>query len=255
MTSMDIIKELTDELAIKYFYANLKEQQMQPEYSNLEFEKRVQLLLEAEIYERKNKRIKRLQSDAKLPDKSASIENINFSVANRTLDKSLILELASLKFVENANNIIVTGLTGTGKSYIAQALANKAMQKGYSAFYIRVPRLMQYLGSIRGDEEYLKYLQKLSRYKLLILDDFGVSPLKANESRDLLEIIEDRSKISSTIITSQLAIKEWHSYIHSPTVADAILDRIVHNSYKIEIVSDDSMRKINSKLKNQTKKE
>ena len=255
MTQMDIIRELTDELAIKYFYANLKEQQMQPEYSNLEFEKRVQLLLEAEIYERKNKKIKRLQSDAKLPDKSASIENINFSVANRTLDKSIILELASLKFVENANNIIFTGLTGTGKSYIAQALANKAMQKGYSAFYIRVPRLMQYLGSIRGDEEYLKYLQKLSRYKILILDDFGVSPLKANESRDLLEIIEDRSKISSTIITSQLAIKEWHSYIHSPTVADAILDRIVHNSYKIEIVSDDSMRKINSKLKNETKKD
>jgi len=116
-------------------------------------------------------------------------------------------------------------------------LANKAIQKGYSAFYIRVPRLMQYLGSIRGDDEYLKYLQKLSKYRLLILDDFGVTPLKANESRDLLEIIEDRVN-SSTIITSQLAIKEWHSYIHSPTVADAILDRIVHNSYKIEIVSD-----------------
>ena len=128
------------------------------------------------------------------------------------------------------------------------------MQKGYSAFYIRVPRLMQYLGSIRDDEEYLKYLQKLSRYKLLILDDFGVSPLKANESRDLLEIIEDRSKISSTIITSQLEIKEWHSYIHSPTVADAILDRVVHNSYKIEITSDDSMRKISSNLKNESKK-
>ena len=113
---------------------------------------------------------------------------------------------------------------------------------------------MQYLGSIRGDDEYLKYLQKLSKYRLLILDDFGVTPLKANESRDLLEIIEDRVN-SSTIITSQLAIKEWHSYIHSPTVADAILDRIVHNSYKIEIVSDDSMRKINSKLKKQTKKD
>lgn len=244
MTTMDIIKDLTDELAIKHFYTHLKEQQMQPEYSNLEFEKRIQLLLEAESFERKNKKIKRLQSDAKLPDKSACIENINFSIANRILDKSLILELASLKFIENANNIIFTGLTGTGKSYIAQALANKAMQKGYSAFYIRVPRLMQYLGSIRGDEEYLKYLQKLSRFKLLILDDFGVSPLKANESRDLLEIIEDRSKISSTIITSQLAIKEWHSYIHSPTVADAILDRVVHNSYKIEITSDESMRKL-----------
>ncbi len=253
MATIDIIKELTDELGIKNFYIHLKEQQMQPEYSNLEFEKRIQLLLEAEAYERKNKRIKRLQSDSKIPDKSASIENIDFSIANRTLPKSLILELASIKFIENGNNIIFTGLTGTGKSYIAQAIANKAMQKGHSVFYIRVPRLMQYLGSIRGDEEYLKYLQKLSRFKLLILDDFGVSPLKANESRDLLEIIEERVDIGSTIITSQLAIKEWHSYIHSPTVADAILDRIVHNSYKIEITSEESMRKLKSKIKKETK--
>ncbi|MCI0501019.1 MAG: ATP-binding protein, partial [Epsilonproteobacteria bacterium] len=131
MATIDIIKELTDELGIKNFYIHLKEQQMQPEYSNLEFEKRIQLLLEAEVYERKNKRIKRLQSDSKIPDKSASIENIDFSIANRTLPKSLILELASIKFIEHGNNIIFTGLTGTGKSYIAQAIANKAMQKGH----------------------------------------------------------------------------------------------------------------------------
>ena len=111
MTTMDIIKELTDELAIKNVYQSLKEQQMQPEYSNLEFEKRVQLLLEAESLERKNKKIKRLLNEAKLPDKSASIEDINFSIANRVLDKSLILELASLKFIENSNNIIFTGFT------------------------------------------------------------------------------------------------------------------------------------------------
>ena len=114
---------------------------------------------------------------------------------------------------------------------------------------------MQYLGSIRGDEEYLKYLQKLSRYKLLILDDFGVSPLKANESRDLLEIIEDRSKISSTIITSQLAIKEWHFYIHSPTVADEIRDRIVDNSYKIEITCDESVIKLENSISFKIKSE
>lgn len=105
MTTMDIIKELTDELAIKNVYQSLKEQQMQPEYSNLEFEKRVQLLLESESFERKNKKIKRLLNEAKLPDKTASIEDINFSIANRVLDKSLILELASLKFIENSNNI------------------------------------------------------------------------------------------------------------------------------------------------------
>ena len=118
MTTMDIIKELCEELGIKNIYQSLKEQQMQPEYSNLEFEKRVQLLLESESLERKNKKIKRLLNEAKLPDKSASIEDINFSIANRILDKSLILELASLKFIENNNNIIFTGFTGTGKSYL-----------------------------------------------------------------------------------------------------------------------------------------
>ncbi|HRL09346.1 MAG TPA: ATP-binding protein [Aliarcobacter sp.] len=115
MTTMDIIKELTDELAIKNVYQSLKEQQMQPEYSNLEFEKRVQLLLESESFERKNKKIKRLLNEAKLPDKTASIEDINFSIANRVLDKSLILELASLKFIENSNNIIFTGFTRNGQ--------------------------------------------------------------------------------------------------------------------------------------------
>ena len=115
MTTMDIIKELTDELAIKNVYQSLKEQQMQPEYSNLEFEKRVQLLLEAESLERKNKKIKRLLNEAKLPNKTTSIKDINFSIANRILDKSLILELASLKFIENSNNIIFTGFTRNGQ--------------------------------------------------------------------------------------------------------------------------------------------
>jgi DNA replication protein DnaC len=246
MKQIDIIKELSDELGMQTLYKSLQEQLQQPEYASLEFTKRVQLLLEAESMERKNRKIKRLQSLAKLQDKHASIEDLTFQ--GRSLDKSLILELASISFIEQSHNVILVGPTGTGKSYLAQALANKAMQKGYSAHYIRVPRLMQYLGSIRGDDQYLKYLQKLSKFKLLILDDFGVSPLKAQESRDLLEIIEDRSKLSSTIITSQLPIKEWHGYLHNPTVADAILDRIVHNSYKIEF-SGESLRKTKSGLK------
>lgn len=246
MKQIDIIKELSDELGLQTLYKSLQEQLQQPEYASLEFTKRVQLLLEAESMQRKNRKIKRLQSLAKLQDKHASIEDLTFQ--GRALDKSLILELASTSFIEQSHNVILVGPTGTGKSYLAQALANKAMQKGYSAHYIRVPRLMQYLGSIRGDDQYLKYLQKLSKFKLLILDDFGVSPLKAQESRDLLEIIEDRSKLSSTIITSQLPIKEWHGYLHNPTVADAILDRVVHNSYKIEF-SGESLRKTKNGLK------
>ena len=123
--------------------------------------------------------------------------------------------------------------------------ANKAMSVGYSAMYLRVPRLMQHLQTIRGYEEYLKYLAKLKRINLLILDDFGVSPLKAAEARDLLEIVEDRTNQSSLIITSQLAIKEWHGYLHNATIADAILNRIVHNAYKIEIKGG-SQRKENA---------
>jgi DNA replication protein DnaC len=245
MTITDIIKDLTDELGLSTFYQTLQEQNLQPAYSDLDFDKRLQLLLEAEQYERKNKKLIRLQRDAKLHDKNATIEDITF--INRSLDKSVILEMASIKFIEQSHNIIFTGPTGTGKSYLAQALANKVMQKGYSAFYIRVPRLMQYLSSIRGDENYLKYLLKLSKFKLLILDDFGVSQLKAVESRDLLEIIEDRVNLS-TIVTSQLPIKEWHGYLHNPTIADAILDRIVHSSYKIELQGE-SLRKTQKSIK------
>ena len=176
-----------------------------------------------------------------------NISEINFS-PDRNLDKSVILDLAGGNYLKYFRNIILTGPTGSGKSYIAQAYANKAMSMGYSALYLRVPRLMQYLQAIRGDEEYLKYLSNLKRINLLILDDFGVSPLKAAEARDLLEIVEDRVNQSSLIVTSQLGIKDWHGYLHNATIADAILDRIVHNAYKIEFQADsDSQRKKNAK--------
>ena len=241
------IQELTDKLKLSAFYTALIEQETQPAYSELPFQKRVQMLLEAEVLERDNKRLQRLVKQAKLHERGANISEINFS-SDRNLDKSVILDLAGGNYLKYFRNIILTGPTGAGKSYIAQAYANKAMSVGYSALYLRVPRLMQYLQTIRGDEEYLKYLAKLKRINLLILDDFGVSPLKAAEARDLLEIVEDRVNQSSLIVTSQLAIKDWHGYLHNATIADAILDRIVHNAYKIEFQGDaDSQRKKNAK--------
>jgi len=241
------IQELTNKLKLSAFYTALIEQETQPAYSELPFQKRVQMLLEAEVLERDNKRLQRLIKQAKMHEKGANISEINFS-PDRNLDKSVILDLAGGNYIKYFRNIILTGPTGAGKSYIAQAYANKAMSMGYSALYLRVPRLMQYLQAIRGDEEYLKYLAKLKRINLLILDDFGVSPLKAAEARDLLEIVEDRVNQSSLIVTSQLAIKDWHGYLHNATIADAILDRIVHNAYKIEFQGDaDSQRKINAK--------
>ena len=237
-----LTKELTDELKLTALYDALQEQLSQSAYDELPFEKRVQLLLEAQKVSNNNKKIKRLQSMAKLHEKSAAMEEINFTPA-RSIEKSILLELAGGEYIQRYRNVILTGATGTGKSYIAQALANKAMIQGHSALYLRIPRLMQLLSSARGDDEYLKLLAKLKKIKVLILDDFGVSPLKASEARDLLEIVEDRTNLSSLIITSQLPIKEWHGYLHNPTIADAILDRIIHNAYKINLQGE-SQRKL-----------
>jgi DNA replication protein DnaC len=237
-----LTKELTDELKLTALYDALQEQLAQSAYDELPFEKRVQLLLEAQKVSNDNKKIKRLQSMAKLHEKSAAMEEINFTPA-RGIEKSILLELAGGEYIQRYRNVIFTGATGTGKSYIAQALANKAMIQGHSALYLRIPRLMQLLSLARGDDEYLKLLAKLKKTKVLILDDFGVSPLKASEARDLLEIVEDRTNLSSLIITSQLPIKEWHGYLHNPTIADAILDRIIHNAYKINLQGE-SQRKL-----------
>lgn len=239
------IKELTDELKLHALYDALQEQLAQSAYDELPFEKRLQLLLEAEKTGRDNKKIQRLQSLAKLHEKSAAMEEISFT-PTRGIHKTTLLELAGGGYIKNHRNVILIGAAGTGKSYIAQALANKAMIQGESALYLRVPRLMQLLSSSRGDDEYLKVLARLKKIKVLILDDFGVSPLKASEARDLLEIVEDRTNLSSLIITSQLPIKEWHGHLHNPTIADAILDRIIHNAYKINLEGE-SQRK----LKNQ----
>lgn len=244
-----MIQELTQKLKLHAFYEAFIEQETQPAYIELPFEKRVQMLLEAEELDRDNKKIQRLLKQAKLHEKGASINEINFT-ADRNLDKSVILDLAGGSYLKYFRNIILTGPTGAGKSYIAQAYANKAITMGYSALYLRIPRLMQQLQAIRGDEEYLKFLAKLKKINLLILDDFGVSPLKAAEARDLLEIVEDRMNTGSTIVTSQLKIQDWHGYLHNATIADAILDRIVHNAYKIEVEGDSQRKK---KAKNSMK--
>jgi len=241
------IEELTQKFKLDAFYKEYLEQEQQPSYNDIPFSKRLLTLLEAEEIHRDNKKLERLLRLSKLPNKSANVSDIIFK-ADRGLDKSVIMELASCNFLKYHKNIIFYGATGTGKSWLSQAFATKSMSLGYSVLYLRIPRLMQHLQSIRGDEEYLKYLAKLKKINLLILDDFGVSPLKAAEARDLLEIVEDRTNLSSLIITSQLPIKEWHSYLHNPTIADAILDRIIHNSYKIKI-DGDSMRKDNNDKK------
>jgi DNA replication protein DnaC len=243
------IQNLTQSLKLDAFYKAYLEQEIQPTYSDLPFLKRLESLLEAELFYRDNKRLERLLRLSKLPQKGANITDIDFN-PKRGLDKASLLDLAGGSYLKYHRNIILHGATGVGKSFISQALANKAMTQGYSALYLRVPRLMQHLQSIRGDDEYLKYLAKLKKINLLILDDFGVSPLKVTEARDLLEIVEDRVNSSSTIITSQLPIENWHSYLHNPTIADAILDRVVHNAHKIKINGDSKRKEKAKDIKN-----
>lgn len=218
-------------------------------YSSLPFDERLYQLLDAQDIFLRNKRIVMNHRLSKIKDKQAAIDAIDFN-AKRKINKSQILSLASLGFINAQQNIIITGKTGTGKSYIAQALANRAIIDGYRAYYVRTPSLLEEIKISRIDGTYTNLLKKYSRFKLLVLDDFGVAPMLGDDATNLFEIIEDRTEINSTIITSQLPVSEWYNYINNNTIADAILDRIVHSSHRVEL-SGPSMRKIKSTIKNE----
>ena len=225
-----------------------KEQMEQPDIRDLAFEERFALLIDRQWTWKEDRRMKRLLSNAKLKI-NACIEDIDYKTP-RGLDKSLILRLANCDWIKNAHNIIITGPTGVGKTYLACAMANKACRMGYTAFYIRVPKLFQDLALARGDGSLPKIMKKLARAKLLVIDDLGLAPMNAQERRDLLEVIEDRHGLTSTIVSAQVPIDLWHENIRDPTIADAIMDRLVHNAYKIKIKGE-SMRKLHSSLTNQ----
>jgi len=222
-----------------------KEQLLQTDLSELSFEERFALLVDRHWTWKEDRRMKRLLSQAKLKI-NACIEDIDYK-APRGLQKSLILQLASCDWIRNAHNVIVIGPTGAGKTYLACALANRACRMGLSAFYIRIPKLFQDLAIARADGSYPKVMKKLVKAKVLVLDDLGLSPMSAQERRDLLEVVEDRHGLVSTIVAAQLPIEHWHENIRDPTIADAVLDRLVHNAYKINLKGE-SMRKIRSTL-------
>ncbi len=159
----------------------------------------------------------------------------------------MVKDLANMNFIRNHQNIIITGKTGTGKSYVAQALANRAILDGFKAYYVRVPTLLEDIKISRADGTYTSLLRKYSRFQLLVLDDFGITQMSADDATNLFEIIEDRTEINSTIITSQLPVSQWYDYLNNDTVADAILDRIVHSSHRIELEGE-SMRKLRSNI-------
>jgi len=160
------------------------------------------------------------------------------------LERSQIATLAKNQWIEQQHNIIIEGATGTGKTYIACALAHNAIVGGYSAYYARISKLLSEIKLVRADGSYLSFLKRLTKMRVLILDDFGVAPMDTRDAQELLEIIEDRVGSGSTIITSQLPVENWHDYLSNGTVADAVLDRLVHNSYRLNLEGD-TMRKRN----------
>lgn len=215
-------------------------------YSRLGFDERLYNLLEAQEIFMHNKRIATNLRQSKIKDKQASLEELEYH-NRRKLSKTVMKDLANMSFIRNHQNIIITGKTGTGKSYVAQALANRAILDGFKACYVRVPTLLEDIKISRADGTYTSLLRKYSRFQLLVLDDFGITQMSADDATNLFEIIEDRTEINSTIITSQLPVSQWYDYLNNDTVADAILDRIVHSSHRIELEGE-SMRKLRSNI-------
>ena len=211
-----------------------------PNMADLSHEEFLGLLVQDEKTYRENLRLKRLLHNAKLKQ-PAALEDIDYKHP-RGLNKQLILELSSAQWLTNHRNVLLTGPTGVGKSYLGCALGNLAARLGYSVLYLRAPRLFETLHQAKADGTHLKTLTRLAKVQLLILDDLFLSPLADAQRNDLLEIVEDRHGQAATVITSQCPIKDWHHAIGEPTLADAICDRLLHHCYKIELKGE-SIRK------------
>lgn len=244
MLSNQTIEKLT-ELKLYSMSKELKKQMSDPHINNLSFDDRLGLLVDAEWDAKHNTRINNLLKKAGLRQQ-ACLEDIDYG-SERKIKKDLISQLSTGIWIKEGQNLIITGATGTGKSYLTCAFGNYACRNNIKVKYYRVTRLLTDLSIARGDGSYNKLLLQIKKIDLLILDDFGMCILDPILGRDLLEVIEDRHKIRSTIISSQLPVSDWHNTFEDSTVADAVLDRLVHDSYRIELFGD-SMREKYAKL-------
>lgn len=205
----------------------------------------ITLLIEAEYEDRQNRKVSRYLKAARFRYQ-ASVEEVDFSAA-RGLEKNQLIRLASCQFLEKQENILITGPTGVGKSYLASALGHQACMKGYKVLYYNTAKLFAQLKMSRADGSYMKLINRLEKQHLLVLDDFGLHPLDEENRLMLLEVIEDRHGRRSTIITSQLPVIKWYELFQSQTIADAVLDRVVHTAHRLEL-SGESMRKKKSSI-------
>lgn len=227
----------------------MNEQRSIAEYDSLSFEERLGLLVDRELTDRSERKLASRLKTAHLRQ-SAVAEDIDFK-HSRSLDKALVLTLLNGEWIRRHNNCIVTGPTGVGKSYLACALANQACRSGWKVLYTRATRLFGELALARADGSFGRRLASLARIDLLVLDDWGLAPLNPEAGRDLLELLDDRYDRKSTLVASQIPVEEWHPLIRDPTLADAALDRLVHNAHRIAL-NGESMRKTRANLTTQT---
>ena len=223
----------------------LEEQDASPKYERLDFLDRLALLVDRESAERDTNRLRLRLKQAKLR-LTATVEDVDFRHP-RGLDKSLVLALAGCRWIREHHNVIITGPTGVGKSYLACALAHKACREGFRVLYLRAPRLFDDLALAKADGRYRRVLAAYARLDLFVIDDWGLASLTEEQRRDVLEILEDRHDLRSTLVASQLPIEKWHKVIGDPTLGDAILDRLVHNAHKLTLKGD-SLRKKGKKM-------
>lgn len=237
---MQQTKEQLRTLRLNGFLVALEQQLEQPQSHDLSFEQRISLLVERELLHRENRRLDRLLRQAKLRV-NASIEDIDYS-HRRGLEKSRMASLANGEWISTHLNLCITAPTGCGKTWLSCALGNQACRQGYSTRYFRLPRLLEQLRIAHGDGSYARQMNQLLKTDLLILDDWGMQSLTGTHRQDLMEVIEDRHGRRSTLIASQLPIDHWHEFIGEATLADAILDRLLHGANRLNLKGE-SMRK------------
>jgi DNA replication protein DnaC len=214
-----------------------------PEVQNLSFDDRFSLLVDSEWISRQNKRLANLVRKAGMKYNCA-IEEFVFT-PERSVNRQTIMQLSSCTWIQDTLNVLITGATGSGKTFLGCALGNAACRNGFKVLFKRVPRLLTDIAIAKGDGSYNRLMRELKNIKLLILDDWGLNVFDHTEGRDLLEVIEDRTQTNSTVILSQLSTEDWHSLFSDPIVGDAVLDRLIHGSYQIKLESKESMRSFN----------
>jgi DNA replication protein DnaC len=244
MLAQPLLDKLT-KLGLSGFRNALEEQLQSPHYTELSFEERLGLLVDIETTRRANNSLRRRIQAARFPI-VATIEDLDLS-AKRGLDRGQVLQLAQSEWVERHLNLLILGATGAGKTYLACSLGRAACQAGVKVRYERTSRLLQSLELAHADGSYPQLLRSLARIHLLIFDDWLRDPLSRSQARDLLEILDDRYGRSATMVVTQVPVVDWHSRIPDPTLSDAVLDRLIHNAYRLELKGE-SMRKVHSPL-------